>query len=151
MNKDSYVLHLIEDPMFGGDRGAFIGYWTGGRYRGDDVWFPGVADDKYDKNVKVYTSKKRAENAVEKLKDKFTFVTNAVIEKLDAERMTNDQLVVVDWLSSTKGDFLVNLIELEGSYPSVPDDVLDAYERLTVKEILEAIKESANNLLVEMT
>lgn len=78
--KEKYVLNLIEEGRF---CGTSIGYWNGKRYRGDDVWFPGVINNKQDKRIKVYTSKKRAENAVEKLKDKFTFVTNAEIEVLD--------------------------------------------------------------------
>lgn len=76
---EKFVLNLIEN----GGSGTLIGYWDGKKYRGDDVWFPGFIDNKEDKRVKVYTSKKRAENAVEKLKDKFTYVTNAKIETLD--------------------------------------------------------------------
>lgn len=75
MDQNRYVLRLIEDSV--------IGYWDGKKYRGDDVIFPGVTHSKHDERVKVYTSKKRAENAVEKLKDKFTFVTRATIETLD--------------------------------------------------------------------
>lgn len=80
---ENYVLNLIEDTSFGIGDGISIGYWDGKAYRGDDVIFPGVCDNKKDERVKVYTSKKRAENAVDKLEEKFTFVTKAKIEKLD--------------------------------------------------------------------
>jgi hypothetical protein len=82
--KEKYVLKLIEDPTFGVSMSTnFIGYWDGKRYRGEDVWFPGVKENKYDKDVKVYTSKKRAESAVDKLKDKFSYISNAKVETLD--------------------------------------------------------------------
>lgn len=77
-----YVLNLIEDSSFGRD-GDLIGYWDGKKYRADDVTVPGVTHSKYDERVKVYKSKKRAENAVKKLKDTFTFVSDARIESLD--------------------------------------------------------------------
>jgi hypothetical protein len=80
--EEKYVLNLLEDGSFGNDSN-YIGYWDGKRYRGDDVWFPGVAENKHDKRVKVYTSKKRAENAVEKLRDKFSHISTAKIETLD--------------------------------------------------------------------
>lgn len=83
MNQERYVLHLIEDSSFGLNDGVFLGYWDGKKYRRDDVTFPGVIDNNHDKRVKVYTSKKRAEKAVEKLKDQFTFVNKARIELLD--------------------------------------------------------------------
>lgn len=83
MNQEKYVLHLLEDDNFRYSDGTFIGYWTGTKHYGEDVCFPGVRWDKHDKDVKVYSSKKRAENAVNKLKDKFTYVKNAVIETLD--------------------------------------------------------------------
>lgn len=73
---EKYVLNLLED-------GFSIGYWDGKSYRADDITFPGVLDSKYDKLVKVYTSKKRAETAVKKLGDKFTFIKDAYIEILD--------------------------------------------------------------------
>ncbi|GIN71177.1 hypothetical protein J14TS2_16520 [Bacillus sp. J14TS2] len=76
---EKYVLHLIESE-YGNERS--IGYWDGKVYQRDDVRFPGVMHTKHDKDVKVYSSKKRAKNAVAKLKEKFTFVDNAVIETL---------------------------------------------------------------------
>jgi hypothetical protein len=83
MNQEKYVLHLMEDSMYGNNDKIFLGYWTGTRHRGEDVCYPGIRDDKHDDDVKVFTSKKRAQNAVEKLKDKFTYVTSAEIEVLD--------------------------------------------------------------------
>jgi hypothetical protein len=80
--KEKYVLNLLEDGIFGGNSNL-IGYWDGKKYRGEDVCFPGVIDNKHDKGVKVYNSKKLAENAVKKFKDKFTYVTDAEIEILD--------------------------------------------------------------------
>jgi hypothetical protein len=83
MNKERYVLNLKEDSSFGSRDSILIGYWDGKKYKGDDVSFPGVIDNKHDKRVKVYTSKKLAENAVKKLKDKFSYVSDAQIELLD--------------------------------------------------------------------
>lgn len=83
MPQERYVLNLLEDSTFGLSDGISLGYWDGKKYRGDDVTYPGVIDNKYDKRVKVYTSRKRAETAVNKLKDIFTFVSDARIEILD--------------------------------------------------------------------
>lgn len=69
--------------MYGVGEGQFIGYWDGKVYFAEDTSFPGVLDNKQDSRVKVYTSKKRAENAVNKLNEKFVYVTNAEIEILD--------------------------------------------------------------------
>ena len=74
MEKEKYVLHLKEFKMFSNFEFAFIGYWNGKSYWTEDVCFPGVRSDKYEEDVKVYTSRKRAENAVTKLKDKFTLL-----------------------------------------------------------------------------
>ncbi len=77
--REKYVLLLIESEY---GKEISIGYWDGKVYRRDDVRFPGVMHNKHDKAVKVYNSKKRAENAVAKLKEKFTFVDRAEIEIL---------------------------------------------------------------------
>lgn len=77
-----YVLNLIERDFMNRD-GTFIGYWDGKSYRGEDICYPGTLDNKHDGLVKVYTSKKRAETAVKKLQDKFTYVKDARIETLD--------------------------------------------------------------------
>lgn len=81
MEKEKYVLHLKESGIYSYCE-TFIGYWTGTSHWAEDVCFPGVRQSKFENGVKVYTSKKRAENAVAKLKDKFTFVKDAVIETL---------------------------------------------------------------------
>lgn len=83
MGKEKYVLHLKESGTLSYSEFRFIGYWTGTSHWAEDVCFPGVRGSKFEKDVKVYTSKKRAENAIEKLKDKFTYVKDAVIETLD--------------------------------------------------------------------
>lgn len=77
-----YVLNLIEDSNSQLFKGELIGYWDGKAYRGDDVIFPGVLHNKFDPKVKVYTSEKGAQNAADKLKEKFTFIIGAEIESL---------------------------------------------------------------------
>jgi hypothetical protein len=72
-----FVLNLIEDGAFGGQEGMPIRYLDGKVYNGEDVSFPDVLPVKQDGKVKNYTSIKRAENAVKKLKDKFTYVSRA--------------------------------------------------------------------------
>lgn len=81
MANEKYVLNLLEEASFMGP--TKIGYWTGTKHIIEDVCIPGVKDSKYDEDVKVYSSRKRAENAVDKLKDKFSYVHDAVIETLD--------------------------------------------------------------------
>jgi hypothetical protein len=83
MKQERYVLHLLEDSSIGFNNVTFIGYWTGTKHFGEDICFPGVRSDKHDSRVKVYKSKKHAENAVKKLKDTFTYVKDAEIEILD--------------------------------------------------------------------
>lgn len=83
MKKEKYVLNLIEDQLGDSRGGTRIGYWTGKNYKAEDVRFPGTCDDKHDPEVKVYTSKKRAENAVQSLHKHFTFISDADIESLD--------------------------------------------------------------------
>jgi hypothetical protein len=82
MDKERYVLNLLEDGNFGGEPTS-IGYWTGKKYYAEGVWFPGIIDNKDDTGVKIYTSRKRAENAVSKLKNTFTFVKDAEVEILN--------------------------------------------------------------------
>ena len=81
VEKEKFVLRLQEQGVFS-NSDLFLGYWTGKYYYAEDVCFPGYRQSKLDKDVKVYTSKKRAENAVAKLKGKYSFVKNAVIETL---------------------------------------------------------------------
>ncbi|GGF86699.1 hypothetical protein [Paenibacillus aceti] len=61
--------------------------------------------------------------------------------------MTKNQRVVVDWLSNTGYDFLSDLVELEGYYDSVPDEVCEAFSDLSGREKIEVVKQSASNLL----
>lgn len=48
--------------------------------------------------------------------------------------MNGNQIYCVTWLSNAEGDFISNIIELEGGYQSVPDDVIDAFEKLNQKQ-----------------
>lgn len=64
-----YVLALTHE---GRTFSEFDGYWNGKVYynRQESEVFPGVIENKYDKRAKNYTSLKRAENGVEKLKNR---------------------------------------------------------------------------------
>lgn len=56
--------------------------------------------------------------------------------------MTDQELnkkACVDWLSKAEGDFTSNLVELEGYFQSVPDEVCNAFERLDSKGRVEVI------------
>lgn len=64
--------------------------------------------------------------------------------------MTKDQQAVVEWLDNSEYDFMGNLVELEGAYESVPDDVAEAFQKLTDVEQLEAVREAAGNLLAKV-
>lgn len=63
--------------------------------------------------------------------------------------MNKDQCVVVNWLSNTGQNFLSDLVELEGSYDGVPDEVIEAFIGLSEREKIEVIKRSAINLLAK--
>lgn len=65
--------------------------------------------------------------------------------------MNKKQKIVLDWLSSSELNFIDNLIEMEGSFESVPDEVLDAYMELSDIQRIEVVKESASNLLSKAT
>lgn len=64
--------------------------------------------------------------------------------------MTNqemDKRTCIDWLSNADGDFTSNLVELEGFFQSVPDEVCDAFERINGRDRVEVIYESSKKVL----
>lgn len=61
--------------------------------------------------------------------------------------MNKDQKVCIDWLVNTDGDYLMNLIEMEGCYQSVPDKVCDSFAKLSSKERIEVVYKSAKSVL----
>lgn len=65
--------------------------------------------------------------------------------------MNKNQRTVVEWLSNTGRDFLSDLVELEGAFDDVPDDVHDAFLELSDREKIEVVKKSASNLLKKNT
>lgn len=58
-----------------------------------------------------------------------------------------DKQTCINWLSKADGDFTSNLVELEGYFQSVPDEVCVAFERLSSRGRIEVIYESSNNVL----
>ncbi|MEK5183335.1 hypothetical protein [Paenibacillus sp. FSL P4-0288] len=65
--------------------------------------------------------------------------------------MNKNQKIVVEWLSNSQLNFMDNLVELDGCFESIPDDVGCAYEELSEKEKIEVVKKSASNLLAKTT
>lgn len=65
--------------------------------------------------------------------------------------MKNNQLIIVEWFLKNEMEFLSSIVELEGSFESIPDEVADAFEELTDKEKVEVIKKSASSLLKRMS
>lgn len=61
--------------------------------------------------------------------------------------MNKNQKIVCDWFLNNGMDFLSAIVELEGVYESIPNEVAEAFSELTDKEIIEVIKKSANNTL----
>jgi len=59
------------------------GYWTGKVFNGEDVTYPGYEDDKNHNNVKIYTSRKRAETMAGKLKYRCSYVFTASVEEVE--------------------------------------------------------------------
>lgn len=60
-----------------------------------------------------------------------------------------DKQTCVNWLSKAEGDFTANLVELEGYFQSVPDEVCEAFERLNSRGRIEVIYESSKKVLNE--
>lgn len=63
--------------------------------------------------------------------------------------MNKNQLVVIKWLSTTGHNFLSDIVELEGDFESVPEDVAEAFATLSDREKIEVIQKAANNLLYQ--
>lgn len=78
-NKGQLVLEIFEKEH--SDRP--IGFWTGKIFYSDSVHYPGVKEEKTDPAVKIYTSRKRAETAAQKLKENLFYVTRVEIVELE--------------------------------------------------------------------
>ncbi|MFS8189501.1 hypothetical protein ACMG4J_22595 [Rossellomorea marisflavi] len=65
--------------------------------------------------------------------------------------MNKNQRIVVDWFLFNDTGFLSSIVELEGCFESVPNEVIEAFEELTEKEQVEVIKKSAHSLLKRMS
>ncbi|MCZ1268250.1 MULTISPECIES: hypothetical protein [Paenibacillus] len=63
--------------------------------------------------------------------------------------MSKNQLVVIKWLSTTGQNFLSDIVELEGAFDGVPEDVAEAFATLSDREKIEVIQKAANNLLYQ--
>ncbi|MDU0330502.1 hypothetical protein RW092_09830 [Paenibacillus sp. 3LSP] len=61
--------------------------------------------------------------------------------------MNKYQRLVVKWFCETGQNFISDIAELEGGFDGVPDEVFDAFGKLSYKEQIEVIKEAANKLL----
>jgi len=61
--------------------------------------------------------------------------------------MNKNQQTVVEWLCNTGLNFMSDLVELEGAYEGVPDNVLESWEEISDREKIEVVKKSASNLL----
>ena len=51
--------------------------------------------------------------------------------------MNKNQKIVCDWFINNGMDFLSAIVELEGVYESIPNEVAEAFSELTDKEIME--------------
>ncbi|MCA1066076.1 hypothetical protein QTG56_25700 (plasmid) [Rossellomorea sp. AcN35-11] len=65
--------------------------------------------------------------------------------------MKKNQRIVVEWILNSNMEYLAAIIELEGSFESIPDEVAYAFEELTEKETVEVIKKSAHLYLKRMS
>lgn len=65
--------------------------------------------------------------------------------------MNKNQRTVIQYLTNTGYDFLSDLVELEGAYDSVPEEVHEAFIDLSDREKIEVIKRSATILLKKET
>lgn len=76
-----YVLALSTEPRFRSWT-EFVGYWNGRVYfnRQESETFAGTFDDPRHDKVKSYTTRKRAENGVEKFHEKFVGYAVEIVE-----------------------------------------------------------------------
>lgn len=66
--------------------------------------------------------------------------------------MKKNQQIVIDWfLNNETETFLPAIVELEGFYESIPDEVADAFEKLNNRERIKVIRKSASKLLKRMS
>lgn len=68
--------------------------------------------------------------------------------------MNKNQRIVVEWLTDSKLNYMDNLAELQGGFDdseTIPEEVSEAYEKLSYSEKIEVIKKSATNLLKKVT
>ncbi|MFF2531300.1 hypothetical protein ACFVS2_20570 [Brevibacillus sp. NPDC058079] len=62
--------------------------------------------------------------------------------------MSKSAKVVLDYLMentpfTAKGSFIDRIMEIEGAYETIPDEVIDAYEELSKYELWEIIRKVA--------
>lgn len=57
--------------------------------------------------------------------------------------LNGNQITCVTWLSNAKGDFISNICKLEGGYKSIPDDVIEAFNKLNNKQKSVVVYKSA--------
>lgn len=63
--------------------------------------------------------------------------------------MNDYQLIVLKWMINS-GNFQDMLIELEGAFESVPNEVCEAYENINQKEKIEVFHKATEILLKEL-
>lgn len=81
MNNEKYVIFLSSTPNID-DWGNVYGYWAGKDYRCEGELFP-VTDKSKGTRTKIYSSRKRAENALKAaLSRGYAYVLNGRIERI---------------------------------------------------------------------
>lgn len=63
--------------------------------------------------------------------------------------MNDNQIIVLKWMINSV-NFQDMLIELEGAYESVPNEICEAYESINQKEKIEVIHKATGILLNEV-
>ncbi|MBG9693238.1 hypothetical protein ABD91_21095 [Lysinibacillus sphaericus] len=63
--------------------------------------------------------------------------------------MNDNQLIVLKWMVRTD-NFQDMLIELDGAFKSVPNEVCEAYENISQKEKIEVMHKATGILLKEL-
>lgn len=63
--------------------------------------------------------------------------------------MNDNQLIVLKWMVRTV-NFQDMLIELDGAFESVPNEVCEAYENISQKEKIEVMHKATGILLNEL-
>lgn len=78
--KEKYVVWLTSEPEYNRSGNAY-GYWSGKSYRFQGELYP-IADNYPTERTKIYTSRKRAENALETAINNYAYVLDGKIEEL---------------------------------------------------------------------